>query len=160
MGFPGRSTFRRYCPSGPRTNRMRVTNAVQEKHADIDNDVFWQSAGLQRTCSIATLTVDANGEKTAGGEAWNDQDEPGKRIVIGHDATGVYQFQAPSATAPDWEGTEHPIVFTGAQITLQGSAARSCSYTIDTGNPTAQITVYLFNASNAAFNAAFTIDIK
>jgi hypothetical protein len=160
QGFPGRASFADL--GGKRRNRFTVTDPETQVGMDWFGWVQWQLAGLNKTGALVSLTVNADGEKEAGGEAWNSADEAARRVEITHTpASGVYVIAAQDASYTDWEGddgTPRSVEFTGAIITPRGaSSVQPPTYTLD--SPT-QITVYTWDAVGAATDMAFTIDIK
>lgn len=156
MGLPARFSHRSL--GGNRTDVYKVTDPKKQVPASVFNAIQWQVAGMNRTCSLVTLTIAADGSRVAGAEAWNDQDDPDLRVTITHDTLGQYQISCESPTYPDETGTEQAVEFHGAIITPTGSTSvRPPTFTLD--SPT-QITVYTWNGSGSAADCGFTIDIK
>lgn len=155
MGLPARTSFRGL--GGKRSDVFRVTNPEKQVGAASLNLAFWQVAGMNRVAPLVTLTVAADGSRTSGAEAWNSEDEAGKRVGIAHSLTGVYVITA-AATYPDENGVEQAVEFHGAIITAIGSTSvRPPTFTLDSAT---QITVYTWNAAGAATDMPFTVDIK
>lgn len=158
-GFPGRASYNDL--GGTRTDRFRVTDPTKQIPMATWNAVQWQVAGLNKIGALVSLTVSAAGAKEAGGEAWNTEDDPDRRVTIEKTGTGVYVIASPESAFTDWRGDDGPllpVVFAGAIITPRGSSSvRPPTYTLD--SPT-QITVYTWNGSGSAADMAFTIDIK
>lgn len=155
MGFPARTSYRGL--GGTRRDRFRVTNPELQVGAGTVNLAHWQVGGMNRTASLVTLTLAADGSRTSGAEAWNSEDAPGLRVTITHDTPGQYQIEA-ATTYPDENGDEQAVEFHGAIITAIGSSSvRPPTYTLDSAT---QITVYTWNAAGAATDMGFTVDIK
>ena len=155
-GFPARTSHQAL--GGNREDAMRVTNPKQQIAYTVWNAVQWQVAGMNRTASLVTLTVDAAGQRTSGAEAWNDLDAVPLRVTITHDTPGQYQIQA-AATYPDENGDERAVEFHGAVITPIAAVPIVASFTLD--SPTL-VTVYLFDPLDSynPVDVAFTVDIK
>jgi hypothetical protein len=158
-GFPGRASFDDL--GGKRQDRFPVTDHETQVGMAWFGWMQWQLAGLNKTGAIVSLTISADGEKEAGGEAWNTQDAEDRRVSITHDNTGEYIIAAQASSYTDWRGDDGPpqaVVFTGAIITPQSATSvRPPTYRID--SPT-QITVFTWDAAGAAADMPFTIDIK
>lgn len=156
MGFPGRTSYEEL--GGSRENRFPLTNAKQQVGFDWTNEIGWQTAGMNKVSCIVSLVVAANGDRTSGGEAWNQEDDPTLRVSITKTGTGVYEIEAQETEYPDWTGTNQPVIFNGAIITaLSATSVRPPTYTRDSAT---KITVFTWNASGVAANLPFTIDIK
>lgn len=156
MGFPARISHRAL--GGNRTDVYKVTDPKKQVGAPIFNAIQWQVAGMNRTASLVTLTIAADGSRVSGAEAWNDQDDPALRVTVTHDTTGQYQISCESPTYPDETGTEQAVEFHGAVVSPMGSTSvRPPTFTID--SPTS-ITVYTWDASGVAADTGFTIDVK
>lgn len=154
-GFPARTSHRAL--GGNRSDAMRVTNPQKQVAAAVFNAIQWQVAGMNRTAPLVTLTIESDGARASGTEVWNDQDDEALRVTITHDSTGEYQITA-AASYPDENGTLQPVEFHGAIATVHGATSvRPPQITLDSPN---QITVYTFDASGAAADQAFTLDIK
>lgn len=159
QGFPGRSSHAEF--GGTRTNRFPVTDPQTQVGAGSYSALQWQVAGVNKLAAIVSLTVDDDGTKLAGGEAWNSSDDPARRVTITHPGTGVYEIAAAAASYTDWRGEEGPlvpVVFTGAVVSPQSSIAVGApTYTLDSAT---QITVYTWDAAGMAADMPFTVDIK
>lgn len=154
-GFPARTSHRAL--GGNRSDAMRVTNPQKQVAAAVFNAIQWQVAGMNRTATLVTLTIESDGARASGTEVWNDQDDEALRVTITHDSTGEYQITA-AASYPDETGTLQPVEFHGAIITPMGATSvRPPTFTLDSPN---QITVYTWNAAGSAADVAFSIDIK
>ena len=155
MGFPARTSFRGL--GGKRRDVFKVTNPEVQIGMVHYNPLQWQVAGMNRVAPLVTLTVAADGSRTSGAEAWNSEDEAGKRVTITHSLTGVYVITA-AATYPDENGVEQAVEFHGAIITaISATSVRPPTFTLDSAT---QITVYTWNAAGAATDMPFTVDVK
>ena len=155
MGFPGRLSHRGL--GGNRANVFKITDPTKQLDVAKWNAVQWQVAGMNRTAPLVTLTIAADGSRTSGAEAWNDQDDPALRVAITHDTLGQYQIEA-LATYPDENGVETAVEFHGAIITaISATSVRPPTFTLDSAT---LITVYTWNAAGSAADQAFTIDVK
>lgn len=156
MGFPGRLSHRGL--GGNRKNVFKVTDPERQLDVAKWNAVQWQVAGMNRVSPLVTLTIAADGSRTSGAEAWNDQDDPALRVAITHDTLGQYQIEA-AATYPDENGVETAVEFHGATVTVQAVVPIVAVYSLDSAT---LITVYLFDPLDS-FNpvdAAITVDVK
>lgn len=155
-GYPSRLTFDDL--GGPRENVFPVTNPRTQLDAKHLTACLWQVAGLNRTGALVSITIDANGARLSGAEAWNPKDDPAKRVAIGNSSVGEYTFTAASKY-PDETDTERDVIFTGAQVTVHATVPVVAVYTLQSAT---QIKVFTFDPLDS-FNpvaAAFTIDIK
>lgn len=158
-GFPGRSSHDEF--GGTRENRFRVTRPRQEIGAREYSALQWQVAGMNKLAPLVSLTIDDNGDKLAGGEAWNSADEPSRRVAITHPATGVYVIAAQASSYTDWRGDSGPlvaVVFTGVQVTASSAVAIGPPTWVI--NSATQVTVYTWDAAGVATDMPFTVDIK
>jgi len=159
QGFPGRFSYDE--SGGLQRDRFPVTKPDEQLSLRTLSAVRWQVAGLNKTGALVSLTVAADGTKSAGGEAWNTEDDPTRRVTITHDNTGEYVIAAQAASYTDWRGADGPpvaVVFTGAIVSAQSAiSVRPPTYTIDSAT---QITVYTWNAAGSATDMPFTVDIK
>lgn len=154
-GFPARTSHRAL--GGNRTNVFRVTDPTKQLDVAKWNTVQWQVAGMNRVAPLVTLTVAADGSRTSGAEAWNDQDDPAKRVAIAHSLTGVYVITA-AVTYPDENAVEQAVEFHGAiPAAISATAVFPPTFTLDSAT---QITVYTYNNVGVAADCAFTVDIK
>jgi hypothetical protein len=158
QGFPGRSSYDDL--GGTRENAMPITDPRKQIDFAVWNAVQWQLAGLNKLGPLVSLTIDDDGTKLAGGEAWNTEDVPARRVTINHSGTGVYVIAAQAASYTDWRGDDGPllpVVFTGALISPQSaSSVRPPTYTLDSAT---QITVRTWNAAGSATDMPFTVSI-
>jgi hypothetical protein len=69
MGLPARISHRAL--GGNRTDVYKVTDPKKQVGASVFNAIQWQVAGMNRTASLVTLTVAADGSRVAGAEAPN-----------------------------------------------------------------------------------------
>ena len=154
-GFPSRLSHRGL--GGNRANVFKVTEPKSQLDVAKWNAVQWQVAGMNRTAPLVTLTIAADGSRTSGAEAWNDQDDPALRVAVTHDTLGQYQIEA-LATYPDENGVETAVEFHGAIITaISATSVRPPTFTLDSAT---LITVYTWDAAGSAADMAFTIDVK
>ena len=144
---------------GAREDLFRVTNPKVQVSAAVMNDITTNVGGASITRPCVSLTIDENGEKVAGGEAWNDADDASKRVDITHEATGEYTIRAQAAEYADWSDTAYPVTFSGAVVTPQSDAPIVATYKI---LEAASLVVYLFDPADswAPVDCAFTVDIK
>ena len=155
MGFPARTSFRGL--GGKRRDVFKVTNPETQVGMVHFNPLQWQVAGMNRVAPLVTLTVAADGSRTSGAEAWNSEDEAGKRVTITNPNTGEYVIAA-AATYPDENAVEQAVEFHGAIITaISATAVFPPTYTLDSAT---QITVYTYDIAGAAAACAFTVDVK
>lgn len=159
QGFPGRFSYAE--SGGLQRDRFAVTVPVEQLSLRVISAMRWQIAGLNKTGPLVTLTIAADGTRNAGGEAWNSEDAPARRVAITHPATGVYVVAAQASSYTDWRGDSGPpvaVVFTGAIVSPQSATSvRPPTYTLDSAT---QITVYTWDAAGLAADMPFTVDIK
>ncbi len=158
QGFPGRLSYDE--TGGLQRDRHPVTMPQEQLSLRILSAIRWQIAGLNKTGALVSLTIAADGTKSAGGEAWNTEDAPSRRVALTHPSTGVYVIAA-EASYTDWRGDDGPpaaVVFTGAIVTPHSATSvRPPTVVVDSAT---QITVRTWNAAGSATDMPFTIDIK
>lgn len=145
---------------GTRVNAFPITDPRKQVDAAVWNAVQWQVAGMNKLAPLVSLTVDAAGAKTAGGEAWNTQDDSTKRVTINRTGTGVFVIATQAASYKDWRGVDGPdvpVVFTGVQVTPITSSDVRGVVMLDSAT---QVTVRLRNAGGSLIDCAFTVDIR
>lgn len=155
-GFPGRVSFAEL--GGVRQNAGPITDERKQVGAPTFNAVHWQVAGMNTIASLVSLVVADDGTRESGGEAWNPDDDPAKRVAIDHPNTGEYVITAEATQYEDWSETLRDVIFRGALISpISATSVRPPTYTLDSAT---QITVYTWNAAGAATDMGFTIEIK
>lgn len=156
MGFPGRTSYDEL--GGTRADQYLITNPRTQLGKSWTNEIQQQVAGMNAVSPLVSLTVAADGSRSSGGEAWNFNGDPAKRVAITKTGTGVYEIEAQAAEYPDWNGVNRPVIFYGAIVTaLSATSVRPPTYTLDSAT---QITVRTWDASGVAADLPFTVDIK
>lgn len=158
QGFPGRFSYDE--SGGLQRDRFPVTQPEEQLSLRTLSAVRWQVAGLNKTGAVVSLTIAADGTKIAGGEAWNTEDAPGRRVALTHPATGVYVITAQASIYTDWRGDDGPpvaVVFTGGQVTTHAGARASADLEVLSAT---SVKVRTFDAAGTAADMPFTVDIK